>query len=86
MRQNLHLPTSVKHFILSLKPKAKREFSLAHKSLELLRDDKFDSITRGKEKSAWEAFRSVVENFLGNFKTNDYRERVENLLNHIKIV
>ena len=33
---------------------------------ELLKDKRFDEIIVGKEKAAWESFREVVVNFLGN--------------------
>ena len=47
---------------------------------ELLRDEQFNSIICGREKAAWNAFRPVVKNFLGNFKAENYRELVDNLL------
>ena len=47
---------------------------------ELLRDEQFDSIICGREKAAWNAVRLVVKNFLGNFKAENYRELVDNLL------
>ena len=47
---------------------------------ELLRDEQFDSVICGREKAAWNALRLVVKNFLGNFKAENYRELVDNLL------
>jgi hypothetical protein len=38
------------------------------------------------EKSAWRSFKSVVQNFLGNFKASNYRDIVGELLNSYKDV
>lgn len=48
---------------------------------ELMKDSHFDSVLRGKEKVAWESFKNVVKNFLGNQKSMDYKELVQLLIN-----
>lgn len=47
---------------------------------KLLHDDEFLCVLHGKEKAAWLAFKSVVDNFLGNNRSDNYNEIVENLL------
>jgi len=47
---------------------------------ELFRDTQFTSKMTGLESHAWNAFRSVVENFLGNHKSDDYERLVEILI------
>ena len=51
---------------------------------ELLRDDTFDHLLHGKEKKAWKAFQSVATEFLGNYKTDNYKQLVANLLKSYK--
>ena len=47
---------------------------------QLLRDEQFDHISSGNEKSVWNDFGLIVTRFLGNNKADNYREHVENLL------
>ena len=47
---------------------------------KLFRDEQFDHILSGNEKRAWNDFRLVATNFLGNNKADNYKELVENLL------
>ena len=47
---------------------------------ELLRDDTFDHLLRGKEKKVWKAFQSVATEFFGNYKADNYKQLVTNLL------
>jgi hypothetical protein len=47
---------------------------------KLFRDEQFDHILSGNEKRAWNDFRLVATNFLGNNKAGNYKELVENLL------
>ena len=47
---------------------------------ELMRDDEFKKQLTSVELAAWEAFVLVVENFLGNHRSDNYVELVENLL------
>ena len=47
---------------------------------ELMVDIQFDNTLEGDEKTAWENFKSVVRNFLGNHRAHNYQEIVESLL------
>lgn len=46
----------------------------------LMADEKFDATMNNTESDAWLAFRDVVNNFLGNNKHPDYKNKVANLL------
>lgn len=48
---------------------------------DLLRDPVFSSKLNGLQRKAWEAFRKVVDNFLGNHKAENYVELVQDMLN-----
>ena len=39
---------------------------------KLFRDDMFNSLLQGDEKKAWDAFRLVSANFLGNIRAANY--------------
>ena len=45
-----------------------------------MRDQKFEDSLSESEKLAWQAFVMVIKNFLGNYRSDDYRELVENML------
>ena len=47
---------------------------------ELLRDDTFDHLLHGKERKIWKAFQSVATEFFGNYKADNYKQLVANLL------
>ena len=47
---------------------------------ELMRDDMFKTKLSVPELAAWEAFESVVQNFLGNHKSDQYVQLVDKLL------
>ena len=51
-----------------------------HQIRKLLNDDKFTDSMNDREKSAWISFKEVVENFLGNFKSDNYKKIVKNVL------
>ena len=53
---------------------------------ELLRDDTFDRLLRGKEKKAWKAFQSMATEFLGNNKADNYEQLVANLQKSYKML
>jgi hypothetical protein len=36
------------------------------------------------EKQAWQSFKNIVENFLANTRTPDYKDTVHNFLEHFK--
>lgn len=45
----------------------------------LLKDGDFESALHREEKTAWEEFKLVAKEFLGNGKEGNYEELVENL-------
>ncbi|KAH9631061.1 hypothetical protein HF086_015046 [Spodoptera exigua] len=47
---------------------------------ELIKDSRFEEKLSDLEKSAWKSFKNVVSNFLGNYKSDSYRELVSELL------
>ena len=47
---------------------------------ELFKDDRFNNLLQGDAKQAWDAFRLVSTNFLGNVKAENYKELVEDML------
>ena len=46
----------------------------------LLKDQEFISTMKREELQAWKAFSDVVKNFLGNMKSQNFSELIENLL------
>jgi hypothetical protein len=46
---------------------------------KLIRDELFNHLLSGNEKRAWNDFHLVATNFLGNNKSDNYKELVENL-------
>lgn len=53
------------------KQKIKEGIFVGPQIRELLRDDKFDSLLRCKEKKTWEAFKYMETEFLENSKEYD---------------
>ena len=51
---------------------------------QLLKDEDFDHTLSGTEKVAWNAFRDVAHNFLGNRKAPNYIELVEHMIDSYK--
>jgi len=47
---------------------------------EVMKDDQFTSRLLPAELQAWNAFKDVVDNFLGNFKSDNYETIVENMV------
>ena len=47
---------------------------------ELFKDDRFNNLLEGDAKQAWNAFRLVSTNFLGNVRAENYKELVEDML------
>ena len=47
---------------------------------ELIKDPFFEETLNTLEKAAWNAFKSVTQNFLGNHRSPDYEETIETLL------
>ena len=46
---------------------------------KLFRDDMFNNLLQGDEKTAWDAFRLVSTNFLGNIRVENYEELFEDM-------
>lgn len=51
---------------------------------ELMKNSEFDDMLTDVELRAWRAFRTIVTNFLGNFKAENYRDLVTELLSAYK--
>lgn len=51
---------------------------------ELFRDRYFDEVLQGDEKAAWQSFKDVCSNFLGNKRAENYKELVDALLSSYK--
>lgn len=51
---------------------------------ELMQDESFPQSMSELEKSAWLAYKRVTENFLGNNKPENYKEIVEEMLQHFR--
>jgi len=47
---------------------------------KLFRDDVFNNILQGDKKKSWEAFHLVSANFMGNIRTENYKELIEDML------
>jgi hypothetical protein len=47
---------------------------------ELINDTNFDEVLEGTENTVWEAFKLVLDNFLGNHKVPNYRQLVHQML------
>ena len=47
---------------------------------ELFKDDRFNNLLEGDAKQAWNAFRLVSTDFLGNVRAENYKELVEDML------
>ncbi|KAJ4437622.1 hypothetical protein ANN_17767 [Periplaneta americana] len=47
---------------------------------EIMKDSHLESLLEGKERAAWIAFKEVVLNFVGNRRSENYEELVQNLL------
>ena len=47
---------------------------------ELIKDPFFEETLKTLEKAAWNAFKSVTQNFLGNHRSLDYEQTIETLL------
>src|SRR5206468_12577224 len=51
---------------------------------ELLHDQMFTDALTAKEVAAWNSFRVIVENFLGNHKAENYAQLVDDMLDHYR--
>jgi hypothetical protein len=47
---------------------------------DFIKEEYFDKLLQGDEKAAWDSFKFEVKGFLGNRRTQNYEELVNNLL------
>jgi len=52
---------------------------------KLFRDDMFNNLLQGDEIKAWDAFRLVSANFVGNIRAENYKEFIENMSLYHKV-
>ena len=57
--------------------KIKEGFIVGPQIRKLFRHDTFNNVLQGDEKKAWDAFRLVSTNFLGNIGAENYKELIE---------
>ena len=67
-------------FLDSAKRKLKRGFFMGPQICMIFRDVMFDSFLQVDEKKAWDTFRLVSTNFLGNIRAENYKELIEDIL------
>ena len=72
----------IKFHVLS-QAKLKERIFVGPQINQLLKDEDFDHTLSGTEKVAWNAFRDVAHNFLGNRKAPNYIELVEHVFENI---
>ena len=53
---------------------------------ELIKDPFFEETLKTSEKAAWNAFKSVTQNFLGNHRSPDYEQTIETLLHTYNVM
>jgi len=80
IREVWHLGTSLRNSQESVLQKPRRVFFTGPLIRQLFRDVEFDRIPIGNEKRAWNDFGLATTKCLGNNKTGNYKELVENLL------
>lgn len=51
---------------------------------KLMQDEEFETCINRNEKRAWRSIKEVIENFLGNSKSTNYREIVANMCKNFK--
>jgi len=47
---------------------------------DIIKDKYFDKLLQGNEKAVWDSYKFVVKGFLGNKRSQNYEEIVNNLL------
>jgi hypothetical protein len=66
-------------FPLLSEAKIKERVFVGFQIRNLYRDDMFSSLLQGDEKKAWDTFRLVSSNFLGNIRAENYKELIEDM-------
>lgn len=51
-----------------------------------MNDDNFESCLGEAEKDAWISLKNVIQNFLGNYKSPDYKDVVGRMLQNFKVL
>lgn len=64
----------------ALDAKIKEGVSVGPQIRQVIKDDIFKKQLDDLEKRDWESFIKITENFLGNHRSNDYKQIVEELL------
>lgn len=52
----------------------------------LLRNQGFLDAMNAEERAAWLSFKKVVENFLGNYRSEDYRDLVADMVKNFHVL
>ena len=60
--------------------KLKESIFIGPQIRDLIKDEYFDKLLQGDEKAVWDSFKLVVKGFLGNRRTQNYEDLVNNLL------
>jgi len=60
--------------------KLKEGISIGPQIRDIIKEEYFDKLLQGDEKSVWYSFKFLVKGFLGNRRTQNYEDLVNNLL------
>ncbi|GFX35645.1 hypothetical protein TNCV_4469861 [Trichonephila clavipes] len=60
--------------------KIKEGIFVSPRICKIMKDPAFDQILEGKEKAAWEAFKSVLQRFLDSKEDENYQQLTESVL------
>jgi hypothetical protein len=60
--------------------KIKEGFFVSPQIRKFFRDDMFNNLLQGDEKKAWDAFRLVSTNVVGNMRAENCKELIEDML------
>ena len=69
----------VEKFLRLSEAKIKKGVSLGPHIRKLFRDDMFNKLLQGNENKSWDAFRLVSTNFLGNIRSENYKEFIKDM-------
>ena len=53
---------------------------------ELMKDSQFDESMEDKERNAWLSLKSIIKNFLGNYRSPEYETAIEELLQNFQLL
>ena len=53
---------------------------------KLLHSEEFSNLLSGVQLAAWQSFKLVVENFLGNHKSDDFRDYISQMLSNFELM